>query len=80
MQQHVHARLDAKDRSRLEIVKKATGASESELIRQGLSLVYEQTQQKHLSALDLAGDSVGKFKSRHKDLSTNKKHLRGLGK
>jgi hypothetical protein len=78
MKAYVHARLSKEERAILEELKKSTGQSESELIRRGLRLVFNE-QKPTRSALELAGKSVGKFKKGPKDLSTNKKHLEGFG-
>lgn len=78
MKKYVHARLSTKDRDLLEELKKATGQSESELIRLGLHLVFKERHPAR-SALDLAGASAGKFRGGPPDLSTNKKHLEGFG-
>ena len=72
------ARLTPKERALLEELKKTTGLSESELVRQGLHLLWHEVRPKK-SALELAGDSVGKFKTAPRDLSTNKKHLEASG-
>ena len=78
MKSYIHARLAKEDSALLEELKKATGESESQLVRRGLRLVRAAVAGRR-SALDLAGDSVGKFKKAPKDLSTNKKHLEGFG-
>ena len=75
---YIHARLTRADRTVLQELKKATGDSESQLVRRGLRLVREQLSGRP-SALDLAGTSVGKFKKGAKDLSTDKTHLEGFG-
>ena len=53
MKTYVHARLSADDRAVLEELKKATGRSESELLRRGLRLVRQELE-KQGSALQLA--------------------------
>jgi hypothetical protein len=78
MKSYIHARLSEEDRAVLEELKKATGRSESELLRRGLRLVREELG-KRRSALQLAGKSAGKFAGGPKDLSTNKKHLAEFG-
>jgi Arc/MetJ-type ribon-helix-helix transcriptional regulator len=75
---YIHARLSQHDRAVLDELKSATGHNESELVRRGLKLVSEQLARKP-SALDVAGQSVGKFKNGPSDLSTNRKHLEGFG-
>jgi hypothetical protein len=78
MKAYIHARLDANDRVVLQQLKRATGRTESELIRRGLRLVAE-AEGRQRSALDVAGRSVGRFQKGPRDLSTNRKHLRGFG-
>jgi hypothetical protein len=78
MKAYVHARLNKEERAVLEQLKKATGDSESDLLRRGLRLLLQE-QRPARSALDLAGASVGKFRKGPNDLSTNKKHLEGFG-
>jgi len=75
---YVHARLGAKDREVLDELKRATGRSESEIVREGLRLVAKTTPAGQ-SALQIAGRSVGRFKKGPKDLSTRRDHLDGFG-
>ena len=77
---YVHARIDAEEAALLKELKKATGETESALLKKGLRLVYQQQVKKAKSALDLVKHSVGKFRSGIGDLSYNKKHLEGFGK
>ena len=79
MKSYIHARLTAGDREVLKQLRAATGEGESELVRKGLRLVLEELRREP-SALDLAGDSVGKFRKAPKDLARNKGHLSGFGK
>ncbi len=78
MKKYIHARLSSQVRETLEDLKAATGATESELVRQGLELVAERYRARP-SALDLAGDSVGKVRGAPRDLSTSARHLDGFG-
>lgn len=78
MKAYIHARLTKRDRALLEDLKKSTGHSESELLRTGLRLAHKELSRKP-SALDLAGNSAGKFKKGPRDLAANKKHLEGFG-
>jgi hypothetical protein len=78
MKAYIHARLGHKDRSALEELKTKTGRTESEIVRRGLQLVAQEERERR-SALDLAGASVGRFKTGPRDLSTNRKHLEGFG-
>ena len=78
MKAYIHARLSEEDRVVLDRLKRATGRTESELVRRGLKLVAE-AEDRRRTALDLAGRSVGRFKKGPRDLSTNKKRLEGFG-
>ncbi|HEY2933164.1 MAG TPA: hypothetical protein VGK99_15595 [Acidobacteriota bacterium] len=78
MKTYVHARLSEEERVVLEELKQSTGCTESEIVRRGLQLVAEAAGRRP-SALELAGNSVGRFKKGPRDLSTNKKHLKGFG-
>ena len=78
MKTYIHARLARADRAMLEGLKKTTRATESQLVRRGLRLVSQELTRQR-SALDVAGTSVGKFKTGPRDLARNKKHLRGFG-
>jgi Arc/MetJ-type ribon-helix-helix transcriptional regulator len=79
MKTYIHARLSKEDRAILEELKKSTGRSESELVREGLSLIRRQLERQR-NALELAGKSSGKFAGGPKDLSTNKEHLAEFGR
>ncbi len=78
MKVSVHARLGGEERVVLEKLKRSTGRSESALVRRGLQLVAEE-EGRRLSALALAGRSVGRFKKGPADLSANRAHLKGFG-
>ena len=78
MKRYVHARLTEQDRVALDRLKRATGRTESEILRRGLKLVAQE-EGGRVNALDLAGRSVGRFKRGPRDLSTNRKHLDGFG-
>lgn len=80
MKNYVHARLGPEERVILKELRETTGAGESALVKRGLRFIYEQEVRKAKSALDVAGKSVGKFRSRIGDLSVNKKHLQGYGR
>ena len=75
---YIHARLTKEDRAVLEELKQATGRSESDIVRRGLKLLAEE-QRPQVSALQLAGRSVGRFKKGPRDLSSNRRHLEGFG-
>lgn len=75
----IHARLSGDDQALLADLKRATGASDSELIRRGLRLVQRELRGTP-SALDLARRSVGKLRGGPRDLSTNPDHLDGFGR
>lgn len=78
MKAYIHARLGEKDRAVLDALKQSTGRTESEIVRRGLQLVAKEVGPRR-SALELAGRSVGRFKSGPKDLSTNRRRLEGFG-
>jgi hypothetical protein len=79
MKTYVHARLGKPERLLLRELREATGESESEIVRRGLRLMAQKVGGVR-SALDVAGDSVGKIKGGPKDLSTNPRHLDGFGR
>ena len=79
MKNYVHARLTRDERRRLDELKRATGETESTLVKRGLRLVEAQVRPQR-SALDVAGDLVGKYAGKFTDLSTNKKHLDDFGR
>ncbi len=80
MKNYVHARLNEEDQKILRELKKKTGEAESALVKKGLRLVYQKEIQASKSALEAAGDLVGKYSSGYHDLSTNRKHFEGFGK
>ena len=65
----------------LESLKKKTGRSASELVREALRLLNAHTTgpKRRVSALELAGAYVGKYASGLRDLSTNPKYMEGFG-
>jgi hypothetical protein len=75
---YIHARLGKQDRAALDELKETTGQTESEIVRRGLELVAQE-ERSRLSALALAGRSVGRFKKGPRDLSSNTTHLDGFG-
>jgi hypothetical protein len=75
---YVHARVGEDDRALLDRLTRATGRSESELVRRGLRLVARELGRQR-SACELAGKSVGLFARGPRDLATNRKHLDGFG-
>jgi hypothetical protein len=79
MKGYIHARLSKEDWLVLEELKKSTGQSESQLVRQGLHLVFREVSPLK-SALEAAGTSVGKFRKGPHDLASNKKRLEGFGR
>ena len=78
MKAYIHARLSREDRLALERLKRATGRSESELVRAGLRLVQAEVEGR--SALDVAGPGVGRFTGGPADLATNPRHLDDFGR
>jgi hypothetical protein len=79
MKAYIHARLSPDDRRVLDELKRLTGQSESDLVRQGLRMARASLGRPH-SALDLAGRSVGRFPGGPKDLSTHPRHFDGFGR
>lgn len=81
MKGYVHARLDARDRARLDELKRLTGESESALVKKGLRLVHDREVRTHRkqNALTIAGKLVGKYRG-PSDLSVNKSYLDDLGR
>jgi hypothetical protein len=79
MKKYVHARLDPEERACLEELKKATGETESALVKRGLRLVHEHEVRRRRPALRIAGRFVGKYRGGPKDLSTGRKHLQDFG-
>jgi predicted DNA-binding protein len=75
---YIHARLGRQDRAALDELKETTGQTESEIVRRGLELMVQE-ERSRLSALALAGPSVGRFKKGPRDLSSNRTHLDGFG-
>ena len=80
MKKYVHARLTPEERARLEELKKATGETESSLVKKGLRLVHEHELRARRSALDVAGRLVGTYRGGPRDLSANQKHLDDFGR
>jgi hypothetical protein len=78
MKTTAHARLSRDERATLERLKAATGQNTSDLIRRGLALVALEVTASP-SALDRAGNSVGRFGNGPADLSTNLDHLDRFG-
>lgn len=78
MKTYIHARLDDDDRVILEELKVRTGRGDTDLLRRGLRLLAAEERQRR-SALDLAGDAVGRFTKGARDLSTHRRHLQGFG-
>ena len=54
------------------------GLPKSVLVREALAALQEAGMGS--SALDLAGDAVGRGASKHRDLGSNKRHLSGFGR
>lgn len=81
MKSFVHARLNSNDMKLLENLRKQSGETVSELIKNGLRLLYAKAAKPFKkTALELCKSGVGKFSFRVNDLSTNKTHLEGYGK
>jgi hypothetical protein len=71
-----HARLDDDTHQLLVELSRATGESESELIRRGLEVLAQTLPRRR--KLRIFG--LGKFESGVPDLGSNKAHLSGFGK
>ncbi len=71
----IHARLDAATERQLARLRRATGLTDSELVRRGLQA---------LVVLPLRGNRIivglGAFESGTSDLGSNRAHLRGFGR
>lgn len=80
MKNYIHARLTPEESKYLAAIKKCTGASESEIVRRALKLVYNQEVENPKSAYDIAKKYAGIYESGVGDLSYNKKHMDGFGK
>jgi hypothetical protein len=79
MKTYVHARLSREERDVLDKLKVVTGRSESDLVRLGVRLAAEGLGAGR-TALDVAGDSAGRFAGGQRDLSASRKHLEGFGR
>ena len=79
MKSYVHARLGSADRAVLELLRRTTGRSDSDLVRQALRALRHEVGRQP-SALDRAGKSAGRFRRGPRDLSTNPRHLAEFGK
>jgi hypothetical protein len=78
MKVYVHARISGEERTALDELKRVTGLTESEIVRRGLQLVTAEARGQR-SALELAGESVGRFAAGPRDLSSNSAHLDRFG-
>ena len=76
---YIHARLGKQDHVLLRELRESTGESDSELVRRGLRVMSEQLGRRP-SALDVAGNSAGKFSTGPADLSTNDAYLDDFGR
>lgn len=75
----IHARLDPADQTLVAAIKRATGWSDTEVLRRGLRLVHADVSRAR-SALETAAASAGKFAGGPKTLSTARSHLEGFGR
>ena len=80
MKRYVHARLGPEDRELLDELKRATGKSETALVKDGIRLVHERELQAGRSVLDVAGKLVGRYRDGPQDLSSNRRHLDDFGR
>ena len=75
---YIHARLHPGDRAVIESLRRATGRSQSQLVRQALRALHQEVERQP-SALDRAGKSAGRFRRGPRDLSTNPRYLDEFG-
>ena len=77
----VTVRLDAEMRRRLEMFSDLRAKTPSDVVREALS-GYLPSGDQDRSCYDLARDQglVGAVRNAPRDLSTNRKHLRGFGR
>jgi hypothetical protein len=71
----IHARLDPETQRHLARLRKATGCSDSELVRRGLRALAALPGEEGRRIIGL-----GAFASGKTDLGSNRRHLRGFGK
>jgi hypothetical protein len=78
--ERISVRLDPKTRQQLGEETRATGRTESEVVREALA-AYFQAKPRAESCLELARRAkvIGCAKRLPRDLSTNPKHLEGFG-
>jgi hypothetical protein len=76
MAKTARARLDDETEALLKALSRATGQSESELIRMGLESLSEKLARKRRNRII----GLGKFASGVRDLGSNKRRLTGFGK
>jgi hypothetical protein len=72
----VHARLDDESHRLLKRLRRSTGLTDSDLLRQGLRTLATNRRAHGRPAIL----GLGKFTSGHRDLASNKAHLRGFGR
>ena len=75
MAKSVHARIDRETETLLRRLRRRTGLSESELLREGLKAVARE----RLVDRETRIAGLGEFASGRKDLGSNKRHLAGFG-
>lgn len=76
MARSVHARIDRETEALLDRLRRRTGLSESELLREGLKAVARDRLLDH----DTRIAGLGQFASGRKDLGSNKRLLAGFGR
>lgn len=79
--QRITVRIPDRLTARLRSHSRASGASESELVREALESYLSRPAQNR-SAYELAQDAgiIGAAKKAPRDLSTNRRHFKGFGK
>jgi hypothetical protein len=80
VKRYVHARLGPEERALLDELRRATGKSETALVKDGLRLVHEREVQTSRSVLEVARPLIGRFRGGPNDLSTNRRHLDDFGR
>ncbi len=71
----IHARLDDATERQLVRLRKATGLTDSELVRRGLQALVAMPVRGNRTIVGL-----GAFESGVSDLGSNREHLRGFGR
>jgi len=76
MAKTIHARIDRSTEALLVRLRRRTGLSESDLLREGLKAVARERLVDERTPIV----GLGRFASGRKDLGSNQHHLRGFGR